>query len=115
LFYTLRAIDAGTANAGNAANPRKIVFINPPNVKDDTVGNRRAGVSFTDGQYYDPWGTPYKIAIDGTYDNSIANPYGASANAGPNPLGIGAIAWSWGKGQTQDTDVKAGDDVISWQ
>jgi prepilin-type N-terminal cleavage/methylation domain-containing protein len=115
LFYTLRAIDAGTANAGNAANPRKIVFINPPNVKDDTVGNRRAGVSFTDGQYYDPWGTPYKIAIDGTYDNSIANPYGASANAGPNPLEIGAIAWSLGKGQTQDTDVKAGDDVISWQ
>jgi prepilin-type N-terminal cleavage/methylation domain-containing protein len=117
LFYTLRAIDAGTANAGNAANPRKIVFINPPYVKDPA--SPRSGIGTPTGtgpgQYYDPWGTPYKIAIDGTYDNSIANPYGASANAGPDPLQIGVLAWSWGKGQTQDTDVKAGDDVISWQ
>src|SRR5215472_18134073 len=28
LFYTLRAINAGTMNANNAANPRQIVFIN---------------------------------------------------------------------------------------
>ena len=34
LFYTLRAIASGTANIGNAANPRKIVFISPPDVKD---------------------------------------------------------------------------------
>ena len=34
----------------------KIVFINPPYVKNDTAGNRRSGVSPTDGQYYDPLG-----------------------------------------------------------
>jgi len=99
----------------NKYNLRKIVFLQPPSVKDDTAGNRRSGVSSTDGNYYDPWATVYRIRIDSDYGNSVANPYGASANAGPDPLGIGVIAWSWGKGQTQDTDVKAGDDVISWQ
>src|SRR2546425_4265563 len=48
VFYTLRAVASG-ANASNAANPRVIVFISPPYVKNDTVGNRRSGVSPTDG------------------------------------------------------------------
>src|SRR5437773_1983817 len=57
LFYTLRAIASGTANAGDAANPRKIVFISPPFVKDPN--NPRAGIGTTTGagQFYDPWGT----------------------------------------------------------
>src|ERR1700745_1957512 len=45
LLNVLRAIDA-------ANNPRQIVFINPPNVKNDTAGNRRSGVSPSDGNYY---------------------------------------------------------------
>jgi prepilin-type N-terminal cleavage/methylation domain-containing protein len=113
LFYTLRAIAGGTANLNDAANPRKIVFLNIPDVKDQNLP--RSGVKTSDGLWYDPSGVPYKIVIDGNYNNSIANPYGANANAGPDPLRIGVIAWSWGKNQTQDTDVKAGDDVISWQ
>src|SRR5262249_6077092 len=68
LFYTLRAQPFG-ANLNNAANPRAIVFINPPSVKNDTAGQRRSGVSQTDGRYYDPWGTPYLVEIDGNYDN----------------------------------------------
>src|SRR6266446_2598047 len=71
LFYTLRAIAQGPWNSGNAANPRQIVFINPPYVKNDTVGQRRAGVSSADGKYYDAWGNPYRIAIDGDYSNTI--------------------------------------------
>src|SRR4026209_299406 len=34
LFYALRAIAGGSINGADAANPRKIVFINPPSVKD---------------------------------------------------------------------------------
>jgi prepilin-type N-terminal cleavage/methylation domain-containing protein len=121
LFYTLRAIDAGTANAGNAANPRKIVFISPPYVKDPA--NPRSGIGTTTGagQYYDPWGTPYRIAIDGTYDNQITpNPYTANTGAGPSPLNIGVIGWSAGKdGQAPDNGgtqtFTDSDDVISWQ
>ena len=128
LFYTLRGLPNG-ANAGNAANPRAIVFISPPDVKNDTAGNRRSGVSPTDGQYYDPWGTPYLVKIDGTYDNQLANPY--TLNAGGTTIdgatllqGIGVIAWSFGgDGQSQSVpgpaaDRNAGlnaDDVISWQ
>jgi prepilin-type N-terminal cleavage/methylation domain-containing protein len=115
LFNVLRAMDATN-------NPRQIVFINPPYVKNDTAGNRRSGVSPTDGQYYDPWATRYVVKIDGNYDNQLANPY--SLNAGPTTLAIGVIAWSFGTdGQSSSVpgpaaDKNAGnaaDDVISWQ
>src|SRR5207244_953899 len=91
LFYTLRAVALG-ANAGDVANPRKIVFISPPDVKDPA--NPRSGIGTTTGpgRYYDPWGTPYLVRIDGTYDNQLVNPY--ALNAGATPLQIGVIAWS---------------------
>jgi prepilin-type N-terminal cleavage/methylation domain-containing protein len=125
LMYTLRADPTaanGNPNANNAVNTRQIVFINPPYVKNDTAGNRRSGVSPTDGQYYDPWGTPYVVKIDGNYDNQLANPY--SLNAGPTTLGTGVIAWSFGAdgqsgsvpGPAADKNAgNAADDVISWQ
>jgi prepilin-type N-terminal cleavage/methylation domain-containing protein len=116
LFYTLRAVAGGTMNANNAANPRIIVFISPPYVKNDTAGNRRSGVSPTDGNYYDPWGTPYDVEIDGDYNNDInPNPYTANTGAGPSPMNIGVIAWSLGKDATQGTNYNNSDDVISWQ
>jgi prepilin-type N-terminal cleavage/methylation domain-containing protein len=116
LFYTLRGVNAGTMNLNNAANPRIIVFISPPYVKNDTAGNRRSGVSATDGNYYDPYGTPYDVEIDGGYNNAISpNPYTANTGAGPSPLNLGVIAWSLGKDSTQGTDFNASDDVISWQ
>src|SRR4030095_15183923 len=53
LFYTLRAV-AGGRNAGDVANPRKIVFIQPP---VSAAGNK-AGLG-SNGIWYDPWGKPY--------------------------------------------------------
>ena len=115
LFYTLRAVSGG-ANASNAINTRQIVFISPPSVKD--IGNPRSGIG-SNGQNYDPWGTTYKIAIDGTYDNQIANPYGNNNGAGASPLRQGVIAWSYGKdirvGNNGDGKFTGSDDVISWQ
>ncbi|MFZ1218311.1 MAG: type II secretion system protein [Chthoniobacterales bacterium] len=117
LFYTLRAIGKGTANLNNAANPRKIVFLNIPEAKDETAP--RSGIKISDGQWYDPWGRAYKIAIDGTYDNQIANPYGSAGGAGSDPIRSGVIAWSLGKdtklGQNGDGKLTGSDDVISWQ
>jgi prepilin-type N-terminal cleavage/methylation domain-containing protein len=125
LFYTLRAVALG-ANAGDVANPRKIVFISPPDVKNPT--NPRSGIatqatsSVPAGEYVDPWGAAYKVGIDGGYDNQVANPYTANAGATPN-LQIGVIAWSVGTdgsgppavpGGDKNTGVFA-DDVISWQ
>lgn len=116
LFYTLRGVNAGTMNLNNAANPRIIVFISPPYVKTDTLGNRRSGVSPADGSYYDPWGIPYDVEIDGDYNNTISpNPYTANTGAGPGTLALGVIAWSLGKDQAQGTNFSASDDAISWQ
>jgi prepilin-type N-terminal cleavage/methylation domain-containing protein len=118
LFYTLRALALGTANAGDAANPRKIVFLNPPDAKDQNAP--RSGIKTADGQWYDPWGSTYKIAIDGDYDNQITpNPYGPNNGAGSSPLRQGAIAWSLGKDTSMGTNgnnvFTNSDDVISWQ
>jgi prepilin-type N-terminal cleavage/methylation domain-containing protein len=120
LFYTLRAIALGSWNTGNAANPRQIVFISPPFVKDGT--NPRSGIApDPDGKYYDPWGKPYKVEIDTGYDNQIPNPHSADTGAGPVTLNIGVIAWSGGKDGLAPPDSGAttnfnnSDDVISWQ
>ena len=95
-------------------NPKQIVFLSPPDVKD--VNNPRSGVG-TDGIYYDPWGTAYMIAMDGDYTNTTDNPY--TSNAGSTPLNTGVIAWSLGKDQKGGSGDKDGadadDDVISWQ
>ena len=111
LFYTLRAVALG-ANLNNAVNTRQIVFINPPNVKN--TASPRSGIG-SDGQYYGPWGSPYRLRIDGNYDNQIANPYTADTGAGPATLNTGVIAWSLGQDVTQGTNFNASDDVISWQ
>jgi prepilin-type N-terminal cleavage/methylation domain-containing protein len=109
LFDVLRNMTGTTP--GNASNTRGIVFINVPAAKDQT--NPKSGIKTSSGVWYDPWGTPYNVTIDGTYDNQVANPY--SSNAGPNPLQAGVIAWSLGSDGVQGTDFKASDDVISWQ
>ncbi|CAN5578364.1 hypothetical protein BH20VER3_BH20VER3_18100 [soil metagenome] len=113
LFYSLRAVPFG-ANENDAVNPKKIVFISPPDVKDTT--RPRSGIG-SNGQDYDPWGNPYLVAMDGNYDDQIANPY--SSNAGSAQLRVGVIAWSKGRdGLTSAGDKKTGtndDDIISWQ
>jgi prepilin-type N-terminal cleavage/methylation domain-containing protein len=129
LFNELRATAAATQN------PRQVVFISPPDVKDPA--NPRSGIarnttsingiSVAPGDLVDPWGTPYNVAIDGNYDNQIANAYadgsaGGDATATPAyALHIGVIAWSYGSDQTKGTKTPASssftnsDDVISWQ
>jgi prepilin-type N-terminal cleavage/methylation domain-containing protein len=104
-------------------NPRQIVFISPPDVKDPN--NPRSGIGTaagTLGRYFDPWGAQYLVEIDGGYDNAVANPYTANAGATPN-LSIGVIAWSLGTDGVGATAAASGDkntgayadDVISWQ
>src|SRR6266487_2663984 len=122
LFDVLR--NRTGAAPGNASNLRGIVFISPPDVKDRNLPKSGIatltvtvnGVSIPIGSFVDPWGTPYRVAIDGTYDNQITNPYTADTGAGSATLTTGAIAWSLGADGVQGTaDFKASDDVISWQ
>ncbi len=93
-------------------NTRQIVFISPPDAKNQT--NPRSGIKTSTGGYYDPWGSEYAVALDADYNNQVANPYTSNAGATPN-LQNGVIAWSLGKDRVQGTNFKASDDVISWQ
>jgi type II secretory pathway pseudopilin PulG len=113
LFYTLRAKPSG-ANTSHTQNTRQIVFLSPA---EDTQVTAKGKIG-SDGQFHDPWGTAYQIAINGTYDNDIDNPYGNNG-AGANPIRQGVIAWSYGKdtqlGTRGDGNFTNSDDVISWQ
>ena len=108
----------GTEPAGGTAlNSRQIVFLNPPEAKDQTTP--RSGIKTSDLQWYDPWGKPYAIAIDANYDNKVPNPYSANSGAGSADLRQGVIGYSLGKDAAGGSGAKnsgAGkDDVISWQ
>jgi prepilin-type N-terminal cleavage/methylation domain-containing protein len=117
LFNELRACTTGQPSCPNPAslNTRQIVYISP-RVFGTTPA--RSGIG-SNGWYYDPWGTPYAVAIDGNYNNNITtNPYTSGAGVSPIPQGV--IGWSWGKDQTLGSTNNVGvftgsDDVISWQ
>jgi len=128
LFNELRAchlvngvLNDPSCSAADVLNTRQIVFISPPYVKNATNPRSGMGVPGTGaptpvGQFWDPWGTPYNVRIDGDYDSVITpNPYTTNTGAGPSPLSLGVIGWSRGKDRAQGTDFSASDDVISWQ
>ena len=127
LFNSLRGLDA-------TSNPRQIVFLSPPYVKAPanprsgiaTQATTINGISVAIGDFVDPWGTPYNVAIDGGYNNQLANAYtdgsagGSATTTPPYALSIGVMAWSYGKDQAIGTrggsaSFTNSDDVISWQ
>jgi prepilin-type N-terminal cleavage/methylation domain-containing protein len=98
LFYSLRAVALGAnalVNGVPAVNPRSIVFIQPPVSKDQTTP--RSGIQTSTSIWYDPWGSPYNVEIDGNYDNQITNPYADTPPPGGATLYLGVIVWSFGK------------------
>jgi prepilin-type N-terminal cleavage/methylation domain-containing protein len=127
LFNELRACTATDTSCTGAAvlNTRQIVFISPPYVKNPARPKSGIGIPGTSaptpvGQFWDPWGTQYNVRIDGDYNNSTTNPYGASGGAGVDPIQQGVTAWSYGTDRAQgsaggSTNYTNSDDVISWQ
>jgi prepilin-type N-terminal cleavage/methylation domain-containing protein len=120
LFDVLRNM-TGT-NPGNTSNPRAIPFIQPPTAKDQT--SPKSGIKTSTGVWYDPWGSPYNVAIDGNYNNIVRAPnytdlaatyVTATDGSGDVGVGTGVIAWSFGTDRQLATAYKGSDDVISWQ
>jgi len=120
LFDILRNM-TGT-NPGNTLDPRAIIFIQPPAAKDQT--NPKSGIKTSTGVWYDPWGSPYNVAIDGNYNNIVRAPnytdlattyVTATDGSGDVGVGTGVISWSFGSDGQQATSYKGSDDVISWQ
>lgn len=93
IIYTLISTNAG-ANASYAMNPKRIPFLELPTRKNARDGS---------GNLCDPWGTPYVIVLDTSYDNSVTDPYGVTYS------GICVIV-SAGPDKSLTT---AGDNVVS--
>jgi prepilin-type N-terminal cleavage/methylation domain-containing protein len=88
-------------------NPRQIVFVQPSVVRNTSrpmlgvVPNGSTGA----GIWYDPWGSPYNVAIDGNYNNVVRAPsytdlattYTRSTDGSDVGVTAGVIAWAFGK------------------
>jgi prepilin-type N-terminal cleavage/methylation domain-containing protein len=106
---------------GPTNNTRQIVYLSPPLVK--TPSNPKSGIGTTGinlGRFFDPWGSPYNVEFDSSYNNQVTNPYGGSGGAGVDPLPQGVIGWSLGADQVLGSNSTPNvytnsDDVISWQ
>lgn len=130
-----------TSNNAHVYNPKQVKYLNAklsgydPTTNDP---NPPGGVDNA-GNYRDPWGTPYVITMDLSYDDqcgdllyslqSVSQENGAAGfsglsnpNANPNTdnfLHRGKVmVWSAGKDKTYDNQkVRAGknkDNVVSW-
>ncbi len=113
LFENLRGLST------TLGNTRQVVFIAPPEAKDQTNPTNGIATALANRQLYDPWGRPYFISMDWNYDNQILNPYTADTGAGSANIRQGVIAWSLGRDKNGGSGVKSSgdraDDVISWQ
>lgn len=96
----LRAID-GPGNPGHATNPRKIVYLEVP-----PAGEGLSGAD-SDGNFLDPWGSPYQIIYDANLNN-VCNIPNTIYN---NMIGEGVVAWSCGPDRISDN----ADDILSWK
>jgi type II secretory pathway pseudopilin PulG len=120
-----------------AVNTKQVVYLDVPPVKDNA--NPRSGLSTATtqgphqngkaGDWYDPWGAPYIVAIDGSKDGYIQLSslvllqyqdlnYITNHGAG-NAVQAGCIAGSFGADHAQGTagnkKFQNSDDVLSWQ
>jgi type II secretory pathway pseudopilin PulG len=125
-----------TPNQNHVLNPQKHVSLAAKKVGDATL----PGVG-PDGEYRDPWGTPYVISLDLNYSEQCRDHFysrsAVSQSAGQtginglfNPVAPGnsdefehkgqIMVWSFGPDKKADASLKANrgvnkDNVISWQ
>lgn len=99
LIRVLRA-EAGSGNPDHEFNPQRMIFIE--------IEPHASGVSGINskGEFIDPWGMPYQIALDTSYDNVVEIP---NSIYGRVP-GEGVLVWSLGPDRKPETR----DDLLSW-
>lgn len=81
---------------GNKMNARAVPYLSIRAASNQTAP--RDGLQISTGVWFDPWGSPYNIAVDGNYDNQINSPsplpnFYSDAGA----FQLGAIVWAFGK------------------
>ena len=95
-------------------NSRKIVFYEGKTATERS-GKYCSGFHPKTGVFLDPWGQPYRIALDTTGTGIITNPY-----PDDGPISASVIVWSLGKDGQQGAPAnprtaKGSDDICSWQ
>lgn len=92
-------------------NPKKIVFLETKIAKKSGT-NWVNGVA-PDGNFYDPWGTPYYIRIDCDYNGQVRSPYNDN-----DKIRKTVMAWSAGRDKkhayNRPDDTANKDNVTSW-
>jgi len=90
--------------SSNEYNKRGLVFYEAKAVKD--LAAPRSGLSTKDSKLYDPWGMPYQVDLDTSYDNKIGNKTATGTNT---TYFTTAVVVSSGP----DTNISTGTDNIS--
>jgi len=125
-----------------SVNTREVVYLDVPLVKDNTSPKAGLSTASTQGTYqngkagdwYDPFGAPYIVAIDGNYDGYIQlssavllnyqdlnyiTTYSGQNNGGGNAVQSGCIEGSFGADRAQgaggNKKFQGSDDILSWQ
>jgi prepilin-type N-terminal cleavage/methylation domain-containing protein len=90
-----------------ARNPRHIKFFDAKLARDDGL----PGLGPTDNVYRDPWGRPYIITMDTSFDDKVDDPVYGQIDAQ-------VVIWSFGPDKTANADKNHGDNkdnVLSWR
>lgn len=93
--------EEGPGNPNYELNPQRMIFIE--------IEPHKKGVSgiTPDGDFLDPWGMPYQIALDSNYDNIVE----VNNSIYGRVHGVGVLIWSFGPDRKSETR----DDLLSWQ
>lgn len=96
----LRAVN-GPGNEGHRLNPNQIEYL-----RVGRAGRGRSGLD-DEGQFVDPWGSPYQVVLDTDMNNVCT----MAQTIYPNQSGSGVVAWSYGPDRRSDTER----DMLSWR
>lgn len=93
--------------ADKSLNPRELVFLEPK-----TTSNKKGGMDKSDYKFYDPWGTPYRVKMDVSYNNKMEYCGGGEPNVFSS-----AIAISYGPNTNKEDNIFASgsDDIASFK
>ena len=109
----LRVLLGAEATTGTVLNTRAVKFLSVKEGKKKGTGGSNGLIYSTAGApegLYDPWGGPYKVRLDGDYDEKLTpNRTGFS-----DPQLNGRKVAVWSEGADFSSGRKIGDDVITW-
>lgn len=113
--YNSEIVKVLTGEDFNGLNPRKIVFFEGRAAKG--TDKPKDGIA-SDGIFYDPWGTPYAIKMDTSYNNALEY---YDTNQKDNfrttviTISFGPNTIQQDTSKTVDSSGKKVDDIVSFQ